>query len=82
MTETALFPIAANAEALERGAVLAPSFNADGLIAPANPGQKQGTKCVVMANVQNGAWNRVEPSSGFDCSGTYFNVPLSEVTKS
>jgi len=33
MTETALFPIAANVEALERGAVLAPSFNADGLIA-------------------------------------------------
>jgi phosphoribosyl-AMP cyclohydrolase len=32
MTET-LFPIAANAEALERGAVLAPSFNADGLVA-------------------------------------------------
>jgi phosphoribosyl-AMP cyclohydrolase len=33
MTETALFPIAANVEQLERGAVLAPSFNADGLIA-------------------------------------------------
>ena len=32
MTAT-LFPIAANAEALERGTVLAPSFNADGLIA-------------------------------------------------
>jgi phosphoribosyl-AMP cyclohydrolase len=32
MSET-LFPIAANAEALERGSVLAPSFNADGLIA-------------------------------------------------
>ena len=32
MTETH-FPTAANAEALERGAVLAPSFNADGLIA-------------------------------------------------
>jgi ABC-type branched-subunit amino acid transport system substrate-binding protein len=56
------------------------SFNADGLIAPADPGQKQGTKCVVMANVQNGKWVRVEPSSGFDCSGSYYNVPLSEVT--
>jgi phosphoribosyl-AMP cyclohydrolase len=33
MTTQALFPIAANAAALERGAVLAPSFNADGLIA-------------------------------------------------
>jgi phosphoribosyl-AMP cyclohydrolase len=33
MSETALFPTAANAEALERGHVLAPSFNAEGLIA-------------------------------------------------
>jgi phosphoribosyl-AMP cyclohydrolase len=33
MAEPSLFPIAANAEALERGRVLAPSFNADGLIA-------------------------------------------------
>src|SRR5271166_3419873 len=32
MTQT-LFPIAANAAALEHGTVLAPSFNADGLIA-------------------------------------------------
>ena len=32
MTETT-FPIAPNAEALERGSVLAPSFNADGLVA-------------------------------------------------
>ena len=32
MTE-ALFPTAASTEALERGSVLAPSFNADGLIA-------------------------------------------------
>ena len=33
MTDTAAFPVAASTEALERGAVLAPSFNADGLIA-------------------------------------------------
>jgi phosphoribosyl-AMP cyclohydrolase len=32
MTQTP-FPIAADADALERGSVLAPSFNADGLIA-------------------------------------------------
>jgi ABC-type branched-subunit amino acid transport system substrate-binding protein len=56
------------------------SFSANGLVAPANPGQKQGTHCVVMANVQNGKWVRVEPASGFDCSGTYHNVPLSQVT--
>lgn len=56
------------------------NYNADGLIGQTNPGQKQGTHCVVMANVQNGKWVRVEPSSGFDCSGTYFDVPLSEVS--
>ena len=33
MTDLDLFPVAANAEALERGDVLAPSFSADGLIA-------------------------------------------------
>ena len=56
------------------------SFDADGLISPADPGQKQGTKCVVMANVQNDKWVRVEPSSGFDCSGSYHNVPLSALS--
>ena len=56
------------------------SFNADGLIAPTNPGQKQGTHCVVMANVRNAAWVRANPSSGFDCSGTYNNIPLSQIT--
>ena len=56
------------------------TFNADGLIATTNPGQKQGTTCVVMANVQKAAWVRVNPSSGFDCSGVYHNVSLSQVT--
>lgn len=55
-------------------------FGADGLISPADPGQKQGAHCVVMANVRNGKWVRVEPPSGFDCSGAYFNVPLSQVS--
>lgn len=54
------------------------NFNADGLIGPTNPGQKQGGKCVVMAQVQNGQWTRLHPAStGFDCSGTYHNIPLS-----
>jgi ABC-type branched-subunit amino acid transport system substrate-binding protein len=55
------------------------SFNADGLIAPNNPGQKQGGHCVIIASVVNGQWQRIEPSTGFDCSGTYHNVPLSEL---
>lgn len=55
-------------------------YNADGLIAPTNPGLKQGTRCVVMATVKNGQWTRAHPASGFDCSGTYHQVPLSAVT--
>ncbi len=53
------------------------SFNADGLVAPTDPGARQGTHCVVVAGVKNGQWVRVHPSSGFDCSGVYHPVPLS-----
>jgi ABC-type branched-subunit amino acid transport system substrate-binding protein len=56
------------------------NFNADGLMGVSNPGQKQGTRCVVMAEVVGGKWKRVDPpSSGFDCSGVYHQVPLSAV---
>ena len=58
------------------------SFDADGLIGTTNPGQKMGTRCVVVAGVQNGAWKRLDPAgSGFDCSGEYHAVPLSAVEK-
>ncbi|MDA8045341.1 MAG: ABC transporter substrate-binding protein [Actinomycetota bacterium] len=57
------------------------SFDANGLIGRDNPGDKMGTPCVVMANVQNGSWVRAYPKTGFDCSGTYRPIPLSEVTK-
>jgi ABC-type branched-subunit amino acid transport system substrate-binding protein len=56
------------------------NFNADGLMGVSNPGQKQGTRCVVMAEVVGGKWKRADPaSSGFDCSGVYHQVPLSAV---
>ena len=56
------------------------TFDADGLIAPANPGGKLGTHCVVMAAVQHGQWVRLDPpASGFDCSGEYHLIPLSQV---
>lgn len=56
------------------------NFDADGLIAPTDPGQKLGTKCVVVAGVQNGQWKRLDPTgSGFDCSGVYHSVALSAV---
>lgn len=53
------------------------NFNADGLVAPTDPGAHQGTHCVVVAGVRNGQWVRVHPASGFDCSGVYHSVPLS-----
>jgi ABC-type branched-subunit amino acid transport system substrate-binding protein len=57
------------------------NFNADGLMGVSNPGQKQGTHCVVVAGVVNGQWQRIDPaSSGFDCSGVYHDVPLSQVS--
>lgn len=57
------------------------SFDADGLIAPNDPGAKQGTHCVVMTNVQGGAWVRVDPTTPgqFDCSGTYHTLTLAQI---
>ena len=58
------------------------TFDADGLIAPTDPGEKMGTHCVVVAGVQGGQWKRLDPTgSGFDCSGVYHSVPLSAVEK-
>jgi ABC-type branched-subunit amino acid transport system substrate-binding protein len=57
------------------------NFDSQGLIAPTDPGQKMGTHCVVMANVRNGQWVRVDPTTPgkFDCSGTYYPIPLSAI---
>lgn len=53
------------------------TFTAAGLVAPSDPGGRQGTHCVVVAGVRNGHWVRIHPSSGYDCSGVYHSVPLS-----
>jgi hypothetical protein len=53
------------------------SFDAGGITATYNPGKKAGSACVVVVTIKDGQWQRVDPSSGFDCSGTYHNVPLS-----
>jgi ABC-type branched-subunit amino acid transport system substrate-binding protein len=47
------------------------SFNADGLLATSDPAAKTPPGCFVIAKVENGSWQRVEPSSGFECAGTY-----------
>jgi ABC-type branched-subunit amino acid transport system substrate-binding protein len=57
------------------------SFDSDGLIGQTNPGDKEGSHCVVMAAVRNGGWVRVDPSSGFNCNGTYHNLTLSQLQR-
>ena len=49
------------------------SFNASGLIAPANPAQKKPASCYVMMQIKNGNYVRTQPAkSGFSCDSTYF----------
>jgi ABC-type branched-subunit amino acid transport system substrate-binding protein len=55
------------------------SFDAQGLTAQSDPGNKIATHCVVFAGIRNGQWTRIYPQSGFDCSGVFHNVPLSAV---
>jgi ABC-type branched-subunit amino acid transport system substrate-binding protein len=53
------------------------SFDGGGITATYNPGKKVGTACVNVVVVKDGQWQQANPSAGgFDCSGTYHNVPL------
>lgn len=53
------------------------SFDSGGLTATFNPGQRLGAHCMVIAGIQHGEWVRIDPKSGFECNGTYHDVPLS-----
>ena len=53
------------------------SFDSGGLTASFNPGQRLGAHCMVIAGIQHGQWVRIDPKSGFECNGTYHDVPLS-----
>jgi ABC-type branched-subunit amino acid transport system substrate-binding protein len=46
------------------------SFDADGIIGPTNIAARAASPCIVIAQVQNGQWQRVYPSKPdtFDCS--------------
>jgi ABC-type branched-subunit amino acid transport system substrate-binding protein len=49
------------------------SFNASGLIAPANPAQKKPASCYVMMQIKNGNYVRTQPAkSGYSCNAPYF----------
>jgi hypothetical protein len=64
-----------------RGSVLAQlskitSFNAAGLLAPANPAQKKPASCYVMMQIKNGKYQRTQPTtSGFSCNSSYYYAP-------
>lgn len=65
---------------LDQAAILAAlgritSFDADGLLPDADPAAKKPPTCFLVARVVSGQWQRVEPASGFDCSGGYFTAP-------
>jgi ABC-type branched-subunit amino acid transport system substrate-binding protein len=48
------------------------SFDANGMLAPANPGGNQPAYCYLLAKVVNGNFQRVDmPKSGFRCDGHY-----------
>jgi ABC-type branched-subunit amino acid transport system substrate-binding protein len=48
------------------------SFDADGLLAPADPAGKKPPTCWLGAVVKGGNWTRVTPAKGFRCDGPYF----------
>jgi branched-chain amino acid transport system substrate-binding protein len=48
------------------------SFNANGLVATADPAGKVPATCYLIARVVNGQWQRVDsPKSGFICNGSF-----------
>lgn len=52
------------------------SFDAGGMLAPADPAQKKPATCYVLAQVRNGAFQRVDmpANSVYRCDGSYFHA--------
>jgi ABC-type branched-subunit amino acid transport system substrate-binding protein len=50
------------------------SFDADGLIAQTDPGNRQPPSCWLLAQIKNGVFTRIPPSptAGFICDAPYF----------
>ena len=56
------------------------TFNANGLTPGSDPGKRIGPHCLIISGIQNGQFVRLDPpTSGFECNGTYLNVPLSQL---
>ena len=57
------------------------TFSADGLLPATNPGKRVGPACQVIVGVNNGKFVRLDPTtSGFECNGTWVNIPLSKLS--
>jgi ABC-type branched-subunit amino acid transport system substrate-binding protein len=51
-------------------------FTANGMDPVTNPGKHLGPVCEIIVGVRNGQFARLDPpTSGYECKGTYFNVP-------
>ncbi len=48
------------------------TFDADGLLAPANPGDQKPATCWLLAEIKDGKFRRVAPDKGFSCEGEQF----------
>jgi ABC-type branched-subunit amino acid transport system substrate-binding protein len=46
-------------------------FSANDLLAPAGPGAKRPPVCMLIAQLRQGKYVRVDPAKGFICNGTY-----------
>jgi ABC-type branched-subunit amino acid transport system substrate-binding protein len=50
------------------------SFDADGLLAPANPAQKKPATCWIATEVKNGKFVRVQTPQKYRCDGGFFKA--------
>jgi ABC-type branched-subunit amino acid transport system substrate-binding protein len=48
------------------------TFDADGMLAPADPAGKKPPTCWLGAQVKDGKWVRMTPGKGYRCDGPYY----------
>lgn len=57
------------------------NFTANGLTPGSDPGKRIGPHCLIISGIENGKFVRLSPTTtGFECNGTYLNVPLSQLS--
>lgn len=57
------------------------NFTANGLLPAADPGEKQGSTCMVIVGVHSHQFVRLDPPDrGFECNGTYNHLTAQQVS--